>query len=185
MDTFPYCTVYFYCWIWDLTAGSSQGALMDKIRFLMYSFFYPEMGFTKEVEMDTDQVITLMNKAVALEYQAFIQYFYQSLKLRGYNTLAFSQFLAAEADVELGHAKLLAEMIVNLGGDPTESVEPVEVGETPEEMIRNNIEREEMAIEVYRELLPLLQENEYMYDTINNILLDEIKDLDEFRALLP
>lgn len=47
------------------------------------------------------------------------------------------------------------------------------------------IGREELAIEVYRELLPLLRENEYMYDTINNILLDGIKDLDEFRALLP
>jgi len=42
-----------------------------------------------------------------------------------------------------------------------------------------------MAIDAYRKLLPLLQENEYMYDTINNILLDEVKDLDEFRALLP
>jgi len=135
--------------------------------------------------MDTESVVTLMNKAVELEYQAFIQYFYQSLKLRGYSTLAFSQFLATEADVELGHAKLLAEMVVNLGGDPAESVEPVNVGETPEEMIRNNIGREEMAIDIYRELLPLLQENEYMYDTINNILLDEVKDLAEFRALLP
>ncbi|NOY53105.1 MAG: hypothetical protein GXP58_05725 [Deltaproteobacteria bacterium] len=135
--------------------------------------------------METERVITLMNKAVALEYQAFIQYFYQSLKVRGYSTLALSQFLAAEADVELGHAKLLAEMVVNLGGDPAESVEPVEVGRTPDEMIRNNIVREEQAIGIYRELLPLLSEHEYMYDTINKILLDEVKDLDEFRALLP
>ncbi len=135
--------------------------------------------------METEQVIALMNKAVALEYQAFIQYFYQSLKVRGYSTLALSQFLAAEADVELGHAKLLAEMVFNLGGDPTDIVEPVEVGQTPEEMIRNNIGREEQAISIYRELLPLLKEHEYMYDTINKILLDEVKDLDEFQALLP
>ncbi len=54
--------------------------------------------------MNTDTVIPLLNKAIEVEYQAFIQYFYQSLQLKGFNTLAFSQFLATEADVELGHA---------------------------------------------------------------------------------
>ncbi len=135
--------------------------------------------------MNTDQVISLMNQAIQLEYQAFIQYFYQSIRLKGYNTLALSQFLAAEADVELGHAKLIAEMVVNLGGDPTDQPEPVNIGRDPVEMIQHDIEREEMAIEVYRKLLPLVQENEYMYDILYKILLDEIKDLDEFRVLLP
>jgi len=135
--------------------------------------------------MNKDQVITLMNKAVEVEYQAFIQYFYQSLQLQGYNTLALSQFLAAEADVELGHAKLLAEMVVNLGGIPSDRIEPVKIGDTPREMIQNNIKREEQAIEVYRKLLPLVEENEYISDTIYNILLSEVKDLDEFRILLP
>jgi bacterioferritin len=139
----------------------------------------------KEEIMNTDQVITLMNKAIEVEYQAFIQYFYQSLLLKGFNTLALSQFLAAEADVELGHAKLLAEMVVNLGGHPSDRIEPVQIGNTPREMIQNNINREEQAIEVYRKLLPLVEENEYMSDTIYNILLSEVKDIDEFRVLLP
>ncbi|MEK6777267.1 MAG: ferritin-like domain-containing protein [bacterium] len=135
--------------------------------------------------MNTDTVIPLMNKAIEVEYQAFIQYFYQSLQLKGFNTMAFSQFLAAEADVELGHAKLLAEMVVNLGGEPSDHIEPVNVGKDPKQMIHNNIKREEQAIEVYRKLLPMVEENEYMHDTIYNILLSEVKDLDEFRALLP
>lgn len=135
--------------------------------------------------MNTDTVIPLMNKAIEVEYQAFIQYFYQSLQLKGFNTMAFSQFLAAEADVELGHAKLLAEMVVNLGGEPSDHIEPVNVGKDPKQMIQNNIKREEQAIKVYRKLLPLVEENEYMHDTIYNILLSEVKDLDEFRALLP
>ena len=59
------------------------------------------------------------------------------------------------------------------------------VGKDPKQMIQNNIKREEQAIEVYRKLLPLVEENEYMYDTIYNILLSEVKDLDEFRTLLP
>jgi len=135
--------------------------------------------------MNKDQVITLMNKAVELEYQAFIQYFYQSLLLKGYNTLALSQFLATEADVELTHAKLLAEMVVSLGGMPSDRIEPVEIGANPKEMLQKNLDREGKAIEVYRKLLPLVEENEYMWDTINNILLAEIKDVDEFKILMP
>ncbi len=135
--------------------------------------------------MDKEQVISLLNQAIELEYQAFIQYFYQSLFLRGYNTLALSQFLATEADVELGHAKLLAEMVVNLDGVPSDRIEPVQIGKDPTEMMQNDILREEGAIELYRKLLPLVEENEYMYDTIYNILLAEVKDLDEFRLLLP
>jgi bacterioferritin len=135
--------------------------------------------------MDKEHVISLLNQAIELEYQAFIQYFYQSLLLQGYNTLALSQFLAAESDVELGHAKLLAEMVVSLDGIPSDRIEPVEIGKEPTEMIRNDILREEGAIELYRKLLPLVEENEYMYDTIYNILLAEVKDLDEFRLLLP
>jgi bacterioferritin (cytochrome b1) len=75
--------------------------------------------------------------------------------------------------------------VVNLGGIPSDRIEPVKIGDTPREMIQNNIKREEQAIEVYRKLLPLVEENEYMSDTIYNILLSEVKDLDEFRILLP
>ncbi len=134
--------------------------------------------------MDKEQVVSLLNQAIGAEYQAFIQYFYQSLLLRGYNTLALSQFLAAEADVELGHAKLLAEMVVNLEETPSDRIEPVKIGKDPREMIQNNILREERAISIYRKLLPLVEENEYMHDTIYNILLAEVKDMDEFRLLL-
>ena len=135
--------------------------------------------------MNKDQVINIMNRAIELEYQAFIQYFYLSLLLKGYNTLALSQFLAIEADAELQHAKLLAEMVVNLGGMPSDRIESVKIGDDPVEMIGHAIEREKKAIEIYRQLLPMIEENEYMYDTINNILLAEVKDLDEFQKLLP
>lgn len=164
---------------------------MDNFLIPMYSITVKERFcegidiFVEEDVMNTDRVIPLLNKAIEVEYQAFIQYFYQSLQLKGYSTLAFSQFLAAEADIELGHAKLLAEMVVNLGAEPSDRIEPVNVGKDPGEMIRNNIAREEQAIEVYRKLLPLVEENEYMHDTIYNILLSEVKDLDEFRTLQP
>ncbi len=134
--------------------------------------------------MDKEKVATLINKAITLEYQAYMQYFYQSLKLKGVSTMAFRQFLAAEADIELAHSKVLAERVSFLGYTPTCEVSAPIVGDTPQEMVRNNIAREEQAIALYREILELVKNDEYLYEIILQILQDELKDLDEFKALL-
>lgn len=134
--------------------------------------------------MEQERVIELMNAAIELEYQAFIQYYYQSLTLKGFSTMAMAQFLAAEADIELGHAKTLAEKVVSLGGTPTTEVAEVKIGDTPREMIQLNIARENKAIEIYRELKSLASEDDALYRLIDDILINELKDLDEFNNML-
>ncbi len=135
--------------------------------------------------MDKKKIIELMNKAIELEYQAFVQYFYQSLALKGFSTMAMAQFLAAEADIELGHAKMLAQKVAFLGGIPSSTIADVKTGDTPQEMIEYNIDREKKAIEIYKELKELAKnEDEALYRMIDDILIDELKDLDEFSNML-
>ncbi len=135
--------------------------------------------------MDKKKIIELMNKAIELEYQAFVQYFYQSLALKGFSTMAMAQFLAAEADIELGHAKMLAQKVFFLGGIPSSKITDVKIGDTPQEMIEYNIDREKKAIEIYKELKELAKnEDEALYRMIDDILIDELKDLDEFSNML-
>lgn len=132
-----------------------------------------------------EEIIKLMNSAIELEYQAFIQYFYQSLSLKGFSTMAMAQFLAAEADIELGHAKLLAEKVVFMGGVPTSKIAAVKIGKHPNEMIKYNIEREQSAIKIYKELKNLCQnEDDVLYRMIDDILINELKDLDEFTRMV-
>lgn len=134
--------------------------------------------------MDNEKIVELMNRAIELEYQAFMQYFYQSLTLKGYSTMAMAQFLAAEADIELNHAKTLAEKVVALGGTPTSKIAEVKIGETPEEMIKFDLEREDSAIKLYRELKELTKEDDALHRLIDDILIDELKDRDEFLNML-
>lgn len=134
--------------------------------------------------MDTQELIALLNKALELEYQAFMQYFYQSLKLKGVSNMAFKQFLAAEADIELGHAKLLATRIAVLGGEPSSQPAAPQVGDTPEEMISYNIAREKQAIELYQQIIKAAEDEVQLYETVRGILQDELGDLDEFESLL-
>jgi len=134
--------------------------------------------------MNKEKVINMINQAISLEYQAYMQYFYQSLKLRGVSTMPLRQLLAKEADIELGHSKILATHVAYMGGTPTCTVNSPMVGETTQEMIQNNIAREEEAIKLYREILPLVEEDEQLYEIIRQILQDELGDMDEFRMLL-
>ena len=137
--------------------------------------------------MKNRDLIGLLNQAIELEYQAFLQYYYQSLKLKGLETAPLREMLATEADAELGHAKALAERVAALGGEPSMKIAPVKLGKSPKEMIKNNLEREAKAIALYRKLVKVLhesQENELIYHLVLTILGDELKDVEEFEAFL-
>ena len=137
--------------------------------------------------MKNKELIGLLNQGIELEYQAFLQYYYQSLKLKGLETAPLRKMLAEEADAELGHAKALAERVVALGGEPSMKVAPVKIGKSPKEMIKVDLEREDKAIALYRKIVKSLhstQGYELIYRLVLQILGDELKDVEEFEAFL-
>ena len=137
--------------------------------------------------MTNKELIGLLNQAIELEYQAFLQYYYQSLKLKGMETAALREMLKEEADAELGHAKALAERVAVLGGEPSMKVAPVKIGTSPKEMIKYNLDREGQAIALYRKIVKALhgtQGFELVYVLVLKILGDELKDVEEFEAFL-
>jgi len=137
--------------------------------------------------MKEKELIGLLNQAIELEYQAFLQYYYQSLKLKGIETAPLRAMLAVEADAELGHAKALAERVAALGGEPSMKIAPVKIGKNPKEMIKFNLQREAKAIALYRKIVKALrgtQGYELVYRLVLQILGDELKDVEEFEAFL-
>lgn len=137
--------------------------------------------------MKDKELIGMLNQAIELEYQAFIQYFHQSLQLKGLETSSLRELLEEEADAELGHAKVLSERVVALGGEPSAKFASVKLGKSPEEMLRNNLEREEKAIALYRKIIRSIQRAEgyeLVYVTVLKILGDELDDVEEFERFL-
>ena len=137
--------------------------------------------------MKEKALIALLNQGIELEYQAYMQYYYQSLQLKGMDVGHLRDMLAEEADAELGHAKTLAARVVALGGEPSQKVAPVKIGKTPKEMIRLNLEREEKAIALYRKIVESLRHKpgfELIYYEVLKILGDELKDIEEFEQFL-
>ncbi len=133
------------------------------------------------------QLIALLNQGIELELAACLQFHYQSLKLTGRANLALRELLEEESGNELEHARTLAQRVVALGGEPSQKVPAFRVGETPEEMIRLDLEREEAAITLYRKIVGQLRHKrgyELVYYEVLKILGDELEDLEEFLALL-
>lgn len=128
----------------------------------------------------------LLNKAIAMELQATIQYMWQHILVIGKNSLSISAELKKTAMVEMQHAESLAERLNYLGVEPTTKPTPVTLGNGLNEMLKNNVKEEEKAIALYKEIIEKA-ENEKDYTTrtlVEAILAQEESHFDVFTKLL-
>ncbi len=132
--------------------------------------------------MASEKLKDLLNRAIAREIQVSIQYIWQHIRATGIESLEFADRVKGIAIQEMKHAEDIAERLDYLGGDPTTQPAPIKVGKTLEEMIRNDIEAEEEAISLYREIIKTaVEEGDYVTERLfKQILQDEEEHHDEF-----
>ena len=70
-------------------------------------------------EITRERFIALLNEDLAREYQAVITYSTYASSVPGLYRQELREFFTAEITDELGHAQILADKIVTLGGRPT------------------------------------------------------------------
>lgn len=99
----------------------------------------------------TQILIDGLNRDLAGELGAVIQYTTYAALASGVHRPTLVEFFQGEVTDELGHATFLANKIVSLGGTPTTTPDPVEVGKTNEELLRLVVEAETRAIKGYTE----------------------------------
>jgi bacterioferritin len=85
--------------------------------------------------MDKKTLIDHLNKDLAGELSAIIQYLTYAAKASGPYRPQLSQFFLAEVVDEQMHAQFLANKIVALGGEPTTVAAPVPAANTNKEML--------------------------------------------------
>lgn len=74
--------------------------------------------------MSKEDLIAGLNEDLAAEWGTVIRYAYQSGKAFGLQGAELREMLEEEIEDELGHARFLTDVIVDLGGEPT--TQPVE-----------------------------------------------------------
>jgi bacterioferritin len=121
------------------------------------------------------ELIDLLNGDLAREYQAIIAYINYSQVLKGAQYMNIADELEKHAGEELAHALLIAKQIDYLGGMPTVTPLPVKTSEKPEEMLRFDLENENVTIANYRVRVRQCEAlGEYaLAETIRKILVQE------------
>lgn len=98
-----------------------------------------------------EDIIKELNKDLALEYAAAIQYIQHASVISGGEYDTIQKELLVHSREEMQHAVSLSEQIDFLGGAPTVDVEERKVAPESLEMLKQDLAGEDIAISRYRE----------------------------------
>ncbi len=143
---------------------------------------------------DVEKLIEMLNKAFADEWLAYYQYWIGAKVAKGPMRGAVVLELEEHAAEELGHALMLTERIIQLGGTPLLTPQKwydmtncgYEAPQDPyvEVLLDQNIEAEQCAIEVYQKLVDFTKDTDPVtYEIVLQILADEITHEEDLQAL--
>jgi bacterioferritin (cytochrome b1) len=130
-------------------------------------------------------MISALNKAVALEHAACIQYKQHALLVRGFWRKVFADFFFDESRSAQEHAYKFGRKIVALGGVPT-----IEVGVAVrqsldlKEMLRQDLEIERQAKEAYLEAWSLCEDDVALRTMLEDQIESEQRDIEELEMYL-
>jgi bacterioferritin len=107
--------------------------------------------------MASQKLLEMLNKAIAREMQVAVQYMWQHVQWIGVKGFAVRDELQSIAVEEMKHAEKIAERLFYLGGTPTTKPDPINVGKTLKEMVKQDIKDEEIAIKMYKQIIEMAQ----------------------------
>jgi len=119
----------------------------------------------------SEKLLDFLNKAIARELQVSIQYMWQHVQVTGTDGAIVEDSFRKIAIAEMKHAERLAERLDYLNGVPTTAPEPIFVGGSLIEMLRQDEQDEEGAIELYKEAIQVAAKEG---DSTTRRLLEEI-----------
>ena len=132
---------------------------------------------------DHDELISVLNEALSLEYTAAVQYNQHSMLVTGRDKILFEDLFQDSAKESLGHAKMWGDRIVYLGGVPRGEVGSIHQSSNVTEMLEMDLEIEKRAVELYTRAHRVCKHEPTKY-MLENHILDEDKDVEELQKLL-
>jgi bacterioferritin len=141
---------------------------------------------TQDYSLDKDQVIKVLNEALATEIVCVLRYRFHYYMATGIHKEGAAAEFLEHSNEEQQHADRIAERIKQLGGKPelnpaiiaqTSHSEYVE-GTSLEDMLREDLVAERIAIQTYREMINFFGEK----DPTSRRLMEEILAVEEEHA---
>jgi len=152
-----------------------------------------EGALTADYKGDPKTVVKLLNEALATEIVCVLRYKRHYFMAQGMNAESVKSEFLAHAGEEQGHADQLAERIVQLGGEPDLSPDGLTVkshseyveGDSLEDMIKEDLVAERIAIESYRDMINFVGDNDSTTRRLlESILMKEEEHAEDLVSLL-
>ena len=145
-----------------------------------------EGAVTENYGANRDQVLQLLNEALATELVCTLRYRHDYFMARGIHSHAVATEFLEHANEELAHADQIAERIVQLGGEPDFNPNVItgrshavyRIGKTLQEAIKENLVAERIAIDSDRERVQFIGDS----DPTTRRMLEEILAAEEEHA---
>jgi bacterioferritin len=126
--------------------------------------------------MASQKLKDMLNAAIAREIQVSVQYMWQHVQWAGVDHFAVSEKFKEIAVEEMKHAEKIAERLWYLGGVPTTKPTPIKVGGELWEMVDNDIDAEEEAMAMYKDIEKLADSEG---DPTTRFIFEEILEQEE------
>jgi bacterioferritin len=134
----------------------------------------------------SQKLLDFLNKAIARELQVSIQYMWQHVQVTGADGVIVEDIFRKTSIAEMKHAERLAERLDFLNGVPTTKPNPIFVGGSLIEMLKQDEQDEEEAITLYKQAVQeAAKEGDYTTRRLlEEILADEEDHINTFGKLL-
>jgi bacterioferritin len=173
---------------------SKKPALNDQKNLRTVARQHLEHGaVTAGYSADRMAVVKQLNKALATELVCVLRYRRHFFMAKGIHARGVAAEFLAHSNEELGHADRIAARIVQLGGEPNFDPEQLTAqshaqyvaGTSLEDMIREDLVAERIAIDSYRSLVQFLAHDDpTTSDMVKAILAVEEEHANELADLL-
>jgi bacterioferritin len=145
-----------------------------------------EGAVTQNYSANREKILQLLDEALATELICVLRYRHNYYMAKGPGSKTAADEFLEHANEEQAHADQIAERIVQLGGEPQldpstlkeRSHAEYRLGKTVQEMIRENLVAERIAIDSYREMIQYIGDS----DPTTRRMLEEILATEEEHA---
>ncbi len=105
------------------------------------------------VQKASPKLTELLNRAIAGELQAIVQYMWHHVMVKGMNAESLSGVFEKVSMDEMKHAEKIAERLFYFDVNPTTKPNPIATGGDPTQMLKADIKAEEEAITLYKDII--------------------------------
>lgn len=135
---------------------------------------------------DNKQIVEKLNQILEMEISGVVRYLHYALMVTGPNRIPIVKWFHEQANEAYQHASTIGEKITALGGHPSLKVSSVPETKTHRalEILKESLQFETAAIEMYKQLLPLCDDNIALEELVREMIKLETEHIEEVQKML-